>query len=56
MVFASFDGFSSITFWQKCTEYNQIVFTFPIFEGADIRILLQFDDVTRFEVKISDKA
>ena len=55
MVFASFDGFSLITFWQKCTEYNQNVYTFQISDGADIRILLQFDDVTRFEVEISDK-
>ena len=42
-------------FWQKCTEYNLNVYTFQIFEGAHIRILLQFDDVTRFEVEINDK-
>ena len=42
-------------FWQKRTEDNQNVCTFQIFEGADIRILLQFDDVTRFDVEINDK-
>ena len=44
-----------LNFWEKCTEYNQTVFTFQVFEGADIRILLQLDDVTRFEVDINDK-
>ena len=42
-------------FWEKCAEYNQTVFTFQIFERADIRILLQFDDVARFEVKINNE-
>ena len=42
-------------FWQKRTEDNQNVYTFQIFEGADIRILLQFDDVTRFDVELNDK-
>ena len=44
-----------LNFLEKCTEYNQTVFTFQVFERADIRILLQFDDVTRFEVEINDK-
>ena len=44
-----------LNFWEKCTEYNQTVFTFQIFEGADITILLQFDEAPRFEVEINDK-
>ena len=42
-------------FWQKCTEDNQNVYTFQISEEADISILVQFDDVTRFEVEINDE-
>ena len=44
-----------LNFWEKCTGYNQAVYKFQVSEGADIRILLQFDDVTRFEVEIDDK-
>ena len=44
-----------INFWEKCTGYNQTVNTFQVFWGAPIRILLQFDEVTRFEVEINDK-
>ena len=44
-----------INFWEKCTGYNQTVNTFQVFHAADIRILLQFDDLTRFEVEIDDK-
>ena len=44
-----------LNFCEKCTGYNQTVYTFQVSEGADIRILLQFDDVTRFEVEIDDK-
>ena len=42
-------------FWQKRTEDNQNVYTFQVFQGPDIRILLHFDDVTRFEEEINDK-
>ena len=42
-------------FWHKRTEDNQNVYTFQIFEGADITILLQFDDVTRFDVELNHK-
>ena len=44
-----------LNFWEKCTGYNQTVYKFQVSEGADIRILLQFDDVTRFEVEMDDK-
>ena len=42
-------------FWEKSTGYNQTVYTFQVIDGADIRILLQFDEVPRFEVEINDK-
>ena len=45
-----------LNFWEKCSGHNQTVYTFQVFKGADIRILLQFADVTRFEVEINDKA
>ena len=44
-----------LNFWEKCSGHNQTAYAFQVFEGADIRILLHFDDVTRFEVEISDK-
>ena len=44
-----------LNFWEKCTGYNETVYTFQVFEGEDIRILLQFDEVPRFEVEINDK-
>ena len=44
-----------LNFWAKCTGYNQTVYTHQVYEGADIRILLEFDDVIRFEVEIDDK-
>ena len=44
-----------LNFWEKYTGYHQTVYTFQVFEGADIGILLQCDDETRFEVEINDK-
>ena len=44
-----------LNFWAKCTGYNQTVYTFQVYEGADIKIFLQFDDTARFEVEINDK-
>ena len=38
-----------------CTGYNQTVYKFQVSEGADISVLLQSDDVTRFEVEMDDK-
>ena len=44
-----------LNLWEKCTGYNQTVCTFQVFEGVVIRILIHFDDVTRFEEEINDK-
>ena len=44
-----------LNFWEKYTWYNQTAYTFQVSGGAHIGILLQFDDVARFEVEIDDK-
>ena len=44
-----------LNFSEKCSGHNQTVYTFQVFEGPEIRILLHFDDVTRFEEEVNDK-
>ena len=55
LVFASLMDSVKLNSWEKCTGYHHTVYTLQVFEGPDIRILLHFDDVTRFEEEANVK-